>query len=274
VSKHSIALGSVQQTLLVPLYCRAAESHACGGLLHDPAAVAIVESLDYDFTTLREDGAACGCVLRSVVLDEWVRRFHDEHHGGTIVEVGAGLSTRCVRLNSSTLHWIAVDLPDVVMLRRALLRDDDRHESVAGTAAADTWVPVVLRRPAPYFLILEGVLVYLDPREVREALQTFARHFGGALIAFDTADRATLMRMSEHPLLRSLNVTPRWACEDPREIQRRDPSFELIASWSLTDATSAVGWRLPRMYGAAAALAKTLHGGSLEGYRCNRFRIW
>jgi O-methyltransferase involved in polyketide biosynthesis len=47
--KQSIQLGQVQETLLVPLYCRALESRRKRPVLDDPKAIEMVESIDWDF---------------------------------------------------------------------------------------------------------------------------------------------------------------------------------------------------------------------------------
>ncbi|MER7775823.1 hypothetical protein ABTZ21_12525 [Streptomyces sp. NPDC096191] len=47
-------LGSVQETLLIPLYGRAAENRKAEAALRDPRADEIVASIDYDFS--RFDG--------------------------------------------------------------------------------------------------------------------------------------------------------------------------------------------------------------------------
>jgi O-methyltransferase involved in polyketide biosynthesis len=46
------ALGSVQRTLLLPLWGRAVETKKNHPLLVDPTAARIIESIDYDFSTI------------------------------------------------------------------------------------------------------------------------------------------------------------------------------------------------------------------------------
>ncbi|MDB9524576.1 hypothetical protein PN498_01130 [Oscillatoria sp. CS-180] len=48
MAKISVALGPVQETLLIPLLGRVGQTQNGNGLIHDEKAVQIVESLDYD----------------------------------------------------------------------------------------------------------------------------------------------------------------------------------------------------------------------------------
>ena len=50
MTKVSVDLGPVQETLLIPLLGRAVETQKRNGLIQDKKAVSIVESLDYNFS--------------------------------------------------------------------------------------------------------------------------------------------------------------------------------------------------------------------------------
>ena len=46
--KHQVRLGAVQETLFIPLAARARETQRKHPVLHDPKAVQLVQSIDYD----------------------------------------------------------------------------------------------------------------------------------------------------------------------------------------------------------------------------------
>lgn len=50
--KDAVELGSVQKTLLLPLWGRAIETKKARPLRVDRTAVRIIESIDYDFSTI------------------------------------------------------------------------------------------------------------------------------------------------------------------------------------------------------------------------------
>jgi O-methyltransferase involved in polyketide biosynthesis len=51
-ARHTVRPGTVQETLLIPLYGRAVENRKGEPVLRDPRAEEIVASIDYDFDQL------------------------------------------------------------------------------------------------------------------------------------------------------------------------------------------------------------------------------
>ncbi|MET9966896.1 class I SAM-dependent methyltransferase [Streptomyces sp. NPDC006356] len=154
-------LGEIQETLLIPLYARAMETHKRRGMVTDPRAVEMVDALDYDFA--RFDGATSllGANLRTLLFDTWVRDFLARHPSGTVVEIGTGLNTRFERLDNGTVHWIDLDLPDVIELRRSFFEDTDRRRMLAASVTDPAWTDEVRRLPGLHFF---GVHVHLRVR--------------------------------------------------------------------------------------------------------------
>jgi NADPH-dependent ferric siderophore reductase len=70
-----------------------------------------------------------------------------DHPAGTVVEVGAGLNTRFERLDNGTIHWVDLDLPDTMDLRRTFFSETDRRRMVAASVADDSWCQTVLASP-------------------------------------------------------------------------------------------------------------------------------
>ncbi len=77
--KTEVKLGSVPETLLFPLLGRAELTRKGSQLIYDQRAVEIVESLDYDFSNWIGGPSLTGTVLRTRILDEWVKSFLDQH---------------------------------------------------------------------------------------------------------------------------------------------------------------------------------------------------
>lgn len=126
-SRQSVQLGAVPETLLVPLYARAAESRRKRPILNDSKAIGMVESIDWDFQRFNQRWRVIACTLRSAMFDEWVKEFLRSHPQGTVVEIGCGLNTRFERLDNGRLHWFDLDLPEVVELRRKFFTDIRRR---------------------------------------------------------------------------------------------------------------------------------------------------
>lgn len=212
-----VELGQVQQTLFFPLLARARETRSRQPLLKDPKAVELADAIDFDVATFRTPMRFL-VVIRTMILDWWVRQFLAEHPEGTVVELGTGLNTRFERTDNGSVRWIDLDLPDTMALRRRFFSDTDRRRMIAASLLDEDWMAEVERLPGPYLFVSDGVLVYLREEEVTGALARIAARFPGSTLAFDIYPRATFKYEHRMAAKRGLALW-QWACDDPRTLE-------------------------------------------------------
>ncbi len=212
-------LGVVQQTLFIPLAARARETRRKRPVLHDPRAAELIASIDVDAAKYERGFGGWMMVLRTAIYDFWVRQFLAEHPAGTVVELGTGLNTRFDRVDNGQVHWIDLDLPDVIALRGRFFTDTSRRRMVPASVLSDEWLPVVADSPGPYFFVTEGVLAYLPEQDVTATLARLATRFRGARLALDTYPQRLLQQ--QHKMAQRRGIARwQWACDDPRALQR------------------------------------------------------
>ena len=136
-------LGAVQQTLFIPLAARARETRRKRPVLRDPKAAEILGSVDFDANKYGRNWGGGVTVLRTAIFDCWVSDFLVEHPGGTVVEIGAGLNARYDRADNGQAHWIDLDLPDTIELRRRFFADSARRQMVAASVLDQDWLSAV-----------------------------------------------------------------------------------------------------------------------------------
>ncbi|MEU1280939.1 class I SAM-dependent methyltransferase [Streptomyces sp. NPDC005805] len=271
--KRTPELGEIQETLLIPLYARAVETRKRHGMLSDPRAVEMVDSLDYDFS--RFDGARSllGSNVRTLLIDAWVAEFLGRHPDGTVVEIGTGLNTRFERLDNGRTHWFDLDLPDVIDLRRAFFEDTPRRRMLAGSVDAPEWTAAVRERPGPYFLAAEAVLIYLEEARVRAVFEMIARELPGAWLALETASGRMVGTQDSHDVLSKVAARMHWQCDDPAEILSWVPGLTLETSCTFAALPAAVRTRLPARYRAMLRAASVVKRKDIESYRFHLFRF-
>ena len=268
-----IELGPVQETLLIPLLGRAVETGKTNGLLKDPRAVEILEQLDYDFEKWRGIQSLVGASLRTRLFDEEVEAFLAVHPEGTVVEIGAGLNTRYERLDNGRAHWLELDLPDSMALRRQFFADTERRRMVAASALDTDWLDEVAALPGPTCFVSEAVLIYLEGTEVEAVVRGLAGRFPGSWFLTDTSSTAMVDGQASHDAMRHLSPASwfRWKCDDPRSIQPW--GLRLDRSRTFLDAPDALRRRLPLPFRLVARWAPFLIRRKLEGYRINRYTL-
>jgi len=270
MSKAAPELGQVQETLLIPLYGRARDAALRRPVLGDGRARELVDALDYDFT--RFGGPALsGSVLRSAILDGWVRRFLDQHPAATVVEIGTGLNTRFDRLDNGTVRWFDLDLPDTIALRRRFFTDRRRCSMLVGSVLDTDWFDTVAAAPGPYLFVSEAVFVYLTEAQVRTVLSQLARRFEGSLIAFDTAGAVMLRNQHRNGSMHAVAARMQWVCEDPRRLEQWGP--KLLESRTFATPQSDVAESWPARYRYGLPLLARLLPAVVNSYKINLFRL-
>ena len=114
----SITRGSVQETLMLPLWGRAFKTKRDKPRLIDEKAVEIVNRVDYDFSTIEQTQSQHGWVARSLHTDKLARAFIERHPRATIVNLGCGMDTTFSRVDNGKITFYELDFPDVIALRK------------------------------------------------------------------------------------------------------------------------------------------------------------
>jgi len=259
--KETAPLGAVQQTLFIPLAARARAAQRRQPVLRDPKAVEIAGSVEIDPKYGRGAGGSV-TVLRTVLMDAWVRDFLARNPAGTVVEIGAGLNSRFERVDNGQVHWIDLDLPDSIELRRRFFADSGRRRMVAASVTSEEWLPIVAQSPGPYFFAADGVLVYLTEEQVTTLLTRIRNHFPNARIALDTFPRRTVGQQRKLAARRGIPARFAWACDDPRSLERL--GLRVVESSGVARLPGRVRRQLPAGYRFLLPLADPLVGASMR----------
>ncbi len=235
MKKDEIALGSVQKTLLLPLWGRAAETRKNRPLLMDNTAVRIIDAINYDFTTIKNTVnplIRTAWIARSIYFDDRIRAFLEKHPSGTIVNIGCGLDTTYDRIDNGTARWYELDFPDVIELRKQYIRPGDRRIFLAGSVLDDAWYDMISEK-SNVLLLFAGVIYYFAEDTVKSLFNTFGEKFGKCDILFDYAS-VKGMNMSNKRLLEKSGMDSearlRWGIDDIFEIEKWDKAIKVLES--------------------------------------------
>lgn len=186
MQQHPINLDGVPETMLWPLWNRAAEMKRTDRLLEDPMAAELVERIDYDFPGQFGKPAAFH-VIRARVCDDLTRDYlaREGEQEPVVVALGDGLDTQPWRIGDGRLRWISVDVLESIRVRRELLPPHPHATLVACSALDPAWMDAVPTRTRP-LITAAGLLMYFKEEDVRWLLTQIAQRFPGAEVFFDT----------------------------------------------------------------------------------------
>lgn len=274
-SRTAVRLGTVQETLLVPLWARARECDEPTPVLHDPTSLEILNRLDYDFSPL--DGARAsqlGCCVRGAQVDRWVHAFLNEHPEGTVIELGVGLNSRFERVDNGRARWFELDLPDAMELRREFFGDGERRTMLSGSALDDDWIERVRgETQGPWFVASEGVLVYFRPEEVRSLFSRVADALPGAMFAYDSMSPLVVRHQRKHDAMRYFEAEFTWSVQDARDVELWDERYRLKDIRSFYHMLYAHPKRLPPYYRYLGPLLGAVYPPVKRAYHVNLLQL-
>lgn len=180
-SPRPARLAPVPSTLAIPLAARALGAELFPELAVDDGVAAKALALlgDDGRHWLADRATVYGVLVRTALLRDAAREFFACHPHAQGVNLGCGLSHPFQWLDTGLNRWCDADLAPVAALRTELdlPRDDRRRDAVVDLTQPDWWdaagLPATGHGP-PVLVMCEGVLMYLEPAQVRAVLSTFA----------------------------------------------------------------------------------------------------
>jgi O-methyltransferase involved in polyketide biosynthesis len=190
-------LAGIPETMLWTLYARAIEAKRPNGILRDPEAARVFDSIDYDFErSFGEPNLLF--VVRAMLIDSVLRTWLRRHPDGLVVSLGEGLETQARRVDNGQVRWLSVDLPEAIRTRELFMAPTERFRHLSANALDTEWMEG-LDQTSGLFIVAQGLLMYLEPLAVEHLFVSIAQRFPGVEIVFDIVPRSmSALTLSGH----------------------------------------------------------------------------
>lgn len=228
----------VEASLFLTLCGRALDSRSPHPYLADPLAGEILERTGYDSSRFRLPASSVSDIaLRAKRLDEVVRRFVDQHPDAVVLDLGAGLDSRAVRVDPPpTVAWYDIDFPAVAAARRELLPARAGVHSVGADLIDPRWLRQV-PRDRPAVIVADGLVAFLRQDDLIALLHRLTSHFPRGELAFNGYTRFHVWAVKHYRGTDSIaDVVANPGFDDPHEPERWVPRLRLVEEVFLTRA--------------------------------------
>jgi len=244
----SIALPAftpAQESLFLTLGGRALDSRLPNPFLGDTVADEILTKIGYDIarfpqlTTKRQapETKVFDIAVRANRLDEVVRRFVSNHPDGIVLDLGAGLDDRMLRVDpSSTVDWYDIDFPEVIAVRRQAIPQPTNAHSIGADLTDPNWLgDVPTDRPA--VIVADGLVVFLTQEDFVSLLNRLRGHFPSGEMAFNLYTTYAAWAVKHLPAMAAIaGGVANPGFNEPRQPERWVDGLKLIEEILLTRA--------------------------------------
>ncbi|MAT99875.1 MAG: hypothetical protein CL608_22260 [Anaerolineaceae bacterium] len=249
------SLGDVSETMLLTLYARAMESQSPNPILVDEKAVELFNRLKP--LAAEQEGNLYHKVvegdlpdllkytmsLRARHFDRQARDFLQRHPDGAVVNLGCGLDTRFFRLDDGRLHLYDLDLPDVIALKRQLVKETDRYQMIASSVLDFGWMDELVRE-RPYLFLAEGLFMYLPLADVKALVLELQDRFPGCELVCEVFNESWLhgwrgrimKRKLQNDMSMGSDAMFQSGIADSEAMAQWRSGIEFVDDWSFVDA--------------------------------------
>ncbi len=171
-------LGTVEDTLFIPMLGRIYAAENCPQVLSDEKALSLKKKLPDRIQRKKRQRpyTLLASASRSANMDRFIRDFLSRKTNGVIVQLGCGLETTYYRIDNGRTLWYAVDLPHVINYRKTLLPQPEREIYLAGDAFEKGWMDRIRADvgDAPLMITAGGLFHYFREEKVIALLQNLS----------------------------------------------------------------------------------------------------
>ena len=232
-------LSAIPETMLITLWAKATETENNGGLIHDDKAVEIIKQLDYDFSKFEKVRMSqIGCCIRANLIDREAKTFLDAHPDAVVIQLGAGIDARYQRMGCPQVtHWYDLDLKEVIDLRRELIPETEVNTCLSLSLFDYQWGDIVKASGKPVLIIIEGVLMYFAPEEVKAFFIELCNRFDRATVLMDILSFMFVKRAKQHDALKKMGQMSefKWSVRHTTEMESWHPKLHLGKEYFMSD---------------------------------------
>lgn len=224
-----VQLAEEKETLLVPLYGKALESRKKRPVLYDKKAMEIVNSIDYDFDSLKIPGKTNTLLcLRAKLIDNFARDFVRTNPKTMVLHLGCGLDSRYDRLDRPAVDWYDLDFPEVIEIRKRFFPEEGHYHLIPSSVTDSAWIDSIPAGSPACLVIAEGLFMYLQEADLKQLLEQLRARVGHFTLIFDAYSKYTARQVRKHPSLKKTGAKIYWGIDDPQEMAGWVPGIRFI----------------------------------------------
>jgi O-methyltransferase involved in polyketide biosynthesis len=230
------ALEPVERTLLIPLLARvwAHRWHLDLGQPDQSAEQVLAHLPEGVMPWMPDPVTLCCIVWRTRQLVTQAQSHFERHPRAWGLNLGAGLSDYFQWLDNGVNGWIDTDREGVMQLRAHCMPSNTRARGLSLDVSDKQWwsraSACIKSRREPLFVMVEGVLLYLQPTQARQVLATLGEHLpAGSSLMFDVIPRWLVGWPVRWLTLREAQPVFQWGMDSVQELEAIHPRLHLQA---------------------------------------------
>ena len=174
-------LNNESKTLFIPLLGKAIMSKQ-NLFLEDKKAEEIISKIDCDLK--QSKWLSMYMSLRALIIDELCNKYILNNPNLTVIHLGCGLDSRCLRVNDNYNIWYDIDYESVINLRKEFYETNSKYKMINSSVLDYKWLNEI-NDYKNILIVAEGLTMYLEKEEIKELLDQINNRFKNVHLIFD-----------------------------------------------------------------------------------------
>ena len=246
-------LTDVSKTAIVTLRSHVLESQKNKPIISDPMAKYCLDNL-VSFASEDEKAVLFNrklssfltshIALRARKYDSIINDFISKNSSSIVVNLGCGFDTRYWRIDNKKCEYIELDLPEIVEMKKDILKDHLSYELIACSVLDTSWIDRVTSKGNRNFLLIaEGLFMYLPKADVINLFKTFSDRFYHSQIVLEVVTekytRGIWKKIVVMKIKRNLGFDAgssyNFGVRQARDIESYANGIKIIGEWSYVE---------------------------------------
>jgi O-methyltransferase involved in polyketide biosynthesis len=187
-----------------------------------------------EYEGIRARDAKSG-IRRLMAFDNAADRFITGNPNCTVINLACGFDTRFWRIENEKCKYIELDLPEVIQLKKEILKDHLGYEVIACSVVDTSWIDkVTMNGNTGFLLIAEGLFPWIPQQDAARLFKEIEAGFYRSQLVLDVVpERYTKGIWKELIRLHSridwgLDVSWVFGFKDPHDIETYGNGFKVI----------------------------------------------
>ena len=179
-------------------------------------------------------------ILREISKNDFITK----NPTSTVINLGCGFDTRYWRIDHKKSTYIDLDLPEIIALKKDILKDYLSYEMIPGSVLDSVWIDRVTSHGNRNFLLVaEGLFMYLPKVDVVNLFKTVSERFFDSKIVLEVVTekytRGIWKRIIILKMRRELGYDSgpfyNFGIKDASELESYGRGIKVIDEWSYVE---------------------------------------
>lgn len=228
----NLKLRNDSKTLFIPLLGKALMSKD-KLFLSDPKAEEIISAIDYNFDSIKQSKwLSMFMSVRALIIDELCNKYISKHPDSTIIHLGCGLDSRCLRVNQNYKKWFDIDYEEVIKIRKEFYDEDNKYKMIGSSVTDYKWLEQIANFNN-ILIVAEGLTMYFSEDEIKVLIEQIKNKFGNITLLFDAYSKKGVKASKIKNPVNQMNVEVKYGIDKPEDFLKLNHDLEYINTYKI-----------------------------------------